>query len=254
MMSTDADDQPRLRDLWEQQASRWTRWSRTPGHDCYWGFHRDAFLRLLPAPGRLTLDIGCGEGRLLRDLARRGHRVLGLDAAPTMVRGARDAAPELAVVNGDAAALPFADAIADLAVAFMSLHDIDEMDQAVLEASRVLEEGGALCMAVVHPLNSAGRFSGRDAQAPFVVAGSYLESRRYQDDIERDGLPMTFHSHHRPLEDYSYALENAGLVIEAIREVTVDEASAASRDEEARWRRVPLFLHVRARALAGTRH
>jgi 2-polyprenyl-3-methyl-5-hydroxy-6-metoxy-1,4-benzoquinol methylase len=75
-MGADAHDPPRLRDLWEQQASNWTRWSREPGHDAYWRFHRDAFLRLVPAPGHLTLDIGCGEGRLLRDLAQRGHRVV----------------------------------------------------------------------------------------------------------------------------------------------------------------------------------
>jgi ubiquinone/menaquinone biosynthesis C-methylase UbiE len=248
-MNVGADDPPRLRDLWEQQASNWTRWSREPGHDAYWRFHRDAFLRLLPSPGRLTLDVGCGEGRLLRDLAERGHRVVGLDAAPSMVRGARDAAPQLAVVNGDAAALPFADAVADLIVAFMSLQDVDDMFLAVYEAGRVLEQGGALCMAVVHPINSAGRFSGSDAQAPFVVAGSYLASRRYHDEIERDGLPMTFHSQHRPLEDYSRALEEAGMVVEAIREVTVDDATAASRGSEARWLRVPLFLHLRARAV-----
>jgi ubiquinone/menaquinone biosynthesis C-methylase UbiE len=249
-MSADAHDPPRLRDLWEQQASNWTRWSREPGHDAYWHFHRDAFLRLVPAPGHLTFDIGCGEGRLLRDLAHRGHRVVGLDAAPTMVRGARDMAPELAVVNGDAAALPFASAVADLIVAFMSLQDVDDMQRAVREARRVLREGGALCMAVVHPLNSAGSFSGRDPEAPFVVDGSYLESRRYHDEVERNGLPMTFHSHHRSLEEYSRALEDAGMLVEAIREVTVDGETTLTRRDDARWLRIPLFLHLRARATA----
>jgi SAM-dependent methyltransferase len=247
-VSADAAGPPRLRDLWEQQASAWTRWSREPGHDAYWLFHRDAFLRLVPAPGRLTLDLGCGEGRLLRDLAQRGHRVVGLDAAPTMVRAARDVAPELAVINGDATALPLADACADLVVAFMSLQDIDDMPRAVEEAARVLTAGGALCMAIVHPLNSAGSFSGRDPQAPFVIDGSYLESRRYHDVVERNGLPMTFHSHHRCLEDYGRALEDAGMVVEAIREATMDEASVVSGDDR-RWRRVPLFLHLRARHL-----
>jgi hypothetical protein len=94
---------------------------------------------------------------------------------------------------------------------------------------------------------------GPEAQAPFVVDGSYLESRRYHDEIERNGLPMTFHSQHRSLEEYSRALEDAGMGIEAIREVTVDEATAASNDRDARWLRVPLFLHLRARAASTTR-
>ena len=40
-------------------------------HDSYALYHRDPFLDLLPPPGRLTLDIGCGEARLLRDRDRR---------------------------------------------------------------------------------------------------------------------------------------------------------------------------------------
>jgi len=251
-MSADSAGPPPLRDLWEEQASNWVRWSRRPGHDAYWRFHRDAFLRLVPPPGRLTVDVGCGEGRLLRDLAQRGHRVVGLDAARTMARSAREAAPELAVVQGDAAALPFAGGAADLVVAFMSLQDVDDMDRAVSEIGRVLGAGGALCLATVHPLNSAGAFSGPEPQSPFVVEESYRETRRYSDEIERDDLPMTFHSVHRPLEAYSRALEGAGMVVEAIREVTVDDGSVASRPGEARWLRIPLFLHLRARAAAGS--
>jgi ubiquinone/menaquinone biosynthesis C-methylase UbiE len=61
----------------------------------------------------------------------------------------------------DAAALPLDDASADLAIAFMSLHDIDAMSAAVREIARVLEPGGRLCLASVHPINSAGRLRNR---------------------------------------------------------------------------------------------
>jgi len=63
---------------WEAEARQWIQWARTPGHDSYWRFHRDQFLRLLPPPGRQTLDIGCGEGRLARDLKELGHRIVGI--------------------------------------------------------------------------------------------------------------------------------------------------------------------------------
>ena len=75
-----------LSDAWEAEAEDWVRWARAPGHDSYWTFHRDAFLALLPGPGRLTVDVGCGEGRLTRDLAALGHRVVGLDRSRTLVR------------------------------------------------------------------------------------------------------------------------------------------------------------------------
>src|SRR5207244_2424247 len=94
---------------------------------------------------------------------------------------------------------------------------------------------------VVHPLNSAGQFDGArdDATAPFVIAGSYLGAFDYVDEVERRGLAMPFHSRHRPLEAFSRALENAGFLIDTVREVTVD-------DVQDRWARIPMFLHVRA--------
>lgn len=57
-----------LQDAWDAHADEWVRWARAPGHDSYWRFHRQRFLALLPPPGRLTLDLGAGEGRLARDL------------------------------------------------------------------------------------------------------------------------------------------------------------------------------------------
>jgi SAM-dependent methyltransferase len=234
-----------LRDEWERHARDFAAWVRKPGHDSYWRFHRQQFLELLPPPGRLTLDIGCGEGRLSRDLAALGHRVVGLDASPTLIELARAAAPALPFKLADAAALPCEDGSADLAVLFMSLQDIDDMPGALGEAARVLEPGGRLCVAIVHPINSAGRFDLDEASSPFTIRGSYLEAHRTVDVVERDGLAMTFHSEHRPLEAYSRALEAAGFLIEAIREHAVPDG-AFSRPSGKRWQRLPLFLHLRA--------
>ncbi len=77
-----------LRDAWESEAANWVAWARTPEHDSYWTFHRDAFPELLPAPRGVTLDIGCGEGRLPRDLKTHGHEVMGIDASPTLIEHA----------------------------------------------------------------------------------------------------------------------------------------------------------------------
>jgi 2-polyprenyl-3-methyl-5-hydroxy-6-metoxy-1,4-benzoquinol methylase len=63
------------RSAWEAEAANWGRWARTPGHDAYW-YYRDAFFdAIVPPPGAATIEVGCGEGRVTRDLARRGHRV-----------------------------------------------------------------------------------------------------------------------------------------------------------------------------------
>ena len=56
---------------------------------------------------------------------------------------------------------------------------------------------------------------------------------------------MTFVDLHRPLHDYADALAQAGLMIERIREIADDEESP-QRESQLRWRRLPLFLHIRA--------
>ena len=49
-------------------------------------------------------------------------------------------------------------------------------------------------------MNSAGDFAGAEVDSPWVMTGSYFAVRSYSDDVERDGLRMTFTSVHRPLE------------------------------------------------------
>jgi SAM-dependent methyltransferase len=237
-----------LSERWEAEAARWIAWARAPGHDSFWRFHRDQFLQIVPPPGRRTVDIGCGEGRLTRHLKALGHNVIGVDASPSLATAARQADPAMDIRLANAAALPLDNASADLAIAFMSLQDVDDMPAAVREAARVLEPGGRLCLAIVHPINSAGRFQSEAADAPFVIGGNYLQAFDYADAIERDGLSITFHSRHRPLESYFLALEQAGLVVDALREPRVpDHAVKTGRGR--RWQRLPLFLHLRARRL-----
>lgn len=237
-----------LRDRWESHAAQWIEWARAGGHDSYWRFHRDQFLRIVQPPGRKTVDIGCGEGRLTRHLKELGYSVIGIDASPSLIAAARKADPSMDFRLGDAAALPLDDASADLAIAFMSLHDISVMPAAVREVARILAPDGRFCIAIVHPINSAGRFETTTADAPFIIEGSYLNAFDYVDTVERDGLSMTFHSQHRPIESYFLALEEARLVVETLREPSIPDSAVDSK-HRSRWQRVPLFLHLRARRL-----
>jgi hypothetical protein len=78
----------------------------------------------------------------------------------------------------------------------------------------------------------------------FVIKGDYLHTFHYADAVERGGLTMTFNSQHRPLEAYFTALEEAGFLVETLREPSVPEHAIVSGAGR-RGQRIPLFLHLR---------
>lgn len=224
---------------WETEAANWIAWTRKPGHDSYW-YYRDAFFdEIVPRPGRATLELGCGEGRVARDLAARGHRVTAVDSAPTLLQAAIEADPDGTYLLADAASLPCDDSSFDLVVSYNALMDIDDMPGAVHEAARVLEPGGRFCVCITHPVMDAGSFESKEPDARFVIEGSYLGRRRFEGTFQRDGLEITFRGWCYPLSDYARAFEDAGFLIERLREPT-------STIEDPRHDRVPLFLHLRA--------
>jgi ubiquinone/menaquinone biosynthesis C-methylase UbiE len=219
-----------LREAWEAEAEAWIRFCREP--DAFaWKFNIPAFLELVPEPGRLTVDVGCGEGRVARELMKRGHAVKAIDASRTLVEAARAGDPPVDALHADAADLPLEDSAADIVVAFMSLQSVDDLEGAIAEAARVLAPHGSLCAAVVHPMNSV-------QEAP-----SYFAEHSYTDTVD----DFTFHDVHRPLSQYISALTIAGFVIEELREPTPGLELLEVRPGAERWTRTPCFLHFRAR-------
>ena len=58
--------------------------------------------RWAPPPWGRVLDVGCGEGLLTRRMAPFAREVVGVDADETMIDRARELAPALTYVRGDA--------------------------------------------------------------------------------------------------------------------------------------------------------
>ncbi len=146
-----------MRHDWDDQAENWIAWTRNSVDDSFFRFHGEHFFSLVPAPDHLTIDLGAGEGRVSRALRARGHHVVEVEASARLAAASAALSAE-AVVVGDVARLPLRAGVADLAVAFMSFQDVDDMPAAVAEAARLLRVGGSFVMAIVHPINSAGEF------------------------------------------------------------------------------------------------
>ncbi|MBI1206945.1 MAG: methyltransferase domain-containing protein [Azospirillum sp.] len=93
-----------------------------------------------------VLDLGCHDGTLGRVLAgRQGiERVVSCDLSPAMARAAGGLA-----VAADEEWLPFADGTFDLVVSGLSLHWVNDLPGALIQARRVLKPDGFFLAAML---------------------------------------------------------------------------------------------------------
>jgi SAM-dependent methyltransferase len=218
--------------------------------------------------GERWLDAGCGEGRLARVLARRGAAVLGVDAAPGLVRAARRRAASLPASARGRLAFAVSDLSARGLVAARSLDGVlcamalmhaPRIEPAIRSWARALRPGGRLVLVLPHPcfMGPSTAWGARLPQVPkgepaleelrvFDYPATGRQTFRFSDDFSAVTV-----NHHRSLETTQKALAAAGFLTRRLDE---PRAPAALVRRDTRWdayRRVPFFLVWEA-VLAGS--
>ena len=98
----------------------------------------------------LVLDVGCGAGRVLGYMARRGVRCAGVDLSRESVRRATARCGRPGTV-GDNLRLPLRDGVADLVISDGVAHHTGDPRAAIAENARVVKPGGRLYLGVYKP-------------------------------------------------------------------------------------------------------
>ncbi|MBI4772545.1 MAG: class I SAM-dependent methyltransferase, partial [Chloroflexi bacterium] len=107
-----------------------------------------ALRRLLPAAGKLLLEIGAGAGRNTPRYAGY-QRVVLLDYSRSQLRQAQERlgrAPRYLYVAADAYRLPFVDGLFDGATMIRVIHHMADAPAALRESRRVLQPGAAFVL------------------------------------------------------------------------------------------------------------
>jgi SAM-dependent methyltransferase len=164
-------------------------------------------------PAGAALDAACGTGRISELLARRGHRVLGVDGSPDMLDLARARVPDAEFRPGDLHRLPVDDDAVDLVVCSLALTHVPDLRPVFAEFARVLRPGGHLVTSDIHP--------------EAVLRGSFPRLRF------ADGAPGRIASHRHSPGDYLRAALPAGLQVRRCEEpgVVPDDPAADERPD-----------------------
>ena len=100
----------------------------------------------------MTLDAGCGAGIVTREVAKRGHQVVGIDYSYDMIEKAHsicntDGNLRVNFSQVDVESLPFKDSSFDMIVCLGVVTYLESEEKVLHEFSRVLKPGGVLILS-----------------------------------------------------------------------------------------------------------
>ncbi len=163
----------------------------------------DAITSLQP---KRVLDVGCGEGWLVRELASRGIRACGVDGSRPLIEAAIEAGGGsfYALSYDELAKQDFADPF-DVAVANFSILD-EDISSILNSAARLIRDDGALIIQTIHPAFGTGD-------------GAYVSGWRTETFAAIEGTwPEPMPWYFRTMSDWVHALTEHGYAITEMRE------------------------------------
>jgi ubiquinone/menaquinone biosynthesis C-methylase UbiE len=200
---------------------------------------------------RRLLDLACGQGRVARELARRGARVVGLDLSAELIAGARDAersAPlGITYVVGDASRTDGLEAASfDGVVCNYGLSDIDDLGGALDTATTLLRPGGFLVFSILHPCFPGW---GDDVSGSWPPDRGYFAEGWWRTQARSSTIRHRVGANHRTISTYLNELARRRLLV----------ASALEPPTPPAWRSgnpaaepVPTFLVLRCQKTEPT--
>jgi 2-polyprenyl-3-methyl-5-hydroxy-6-metoxy-1,4-benzoquinol methylase len=157
-MTVDPLSDAKIIDSWHKNAAPWTAAVRDNQIESRRLVTNQAIVEaILSRSPRTALDIGCGEGWLVRELAAHGIRSVGVDVVSDLIdRAVRAGGGDFRVASYEDIAAGSLDLEVDAAVANFSLIGRESVDSLLAHIPRLLTPNGALIVQTLHPAVAVG--------------------------------------------------------------------------------------------------
>ncbi|MBS1710028.1 MAG: class I SAM-dependent methyltransferase [Armatimonadetes bacterium] len=179
--------------------------------------------------GLRVLDVGCGEGRYGRKLARLGAQVVGIDPVLPFLQQGLCLAPGSWLAQADGARLPVASGKFDVVLAYLSLLDIAAYRAAAEEMVRACRPGGRIILVMVS--NMASTTDGWIKDQHGVKLHRAVDNYMTEFSLALEWAGISIDNYHRPLSALLRPFFKAGCVLTALEEPLPHSDHPDFRDE-----------------------
>lgn len=194
--------------------------------------------------GLEVLDLGCGDARYGKELIHLGaRRYTGVESSSKMVKAALEnlQGTQGKVIQSDIEEWSYPMSSFDQVVSRLVLHYVENLVELLKRVYQTLKPGGRVLFSVEHPVitSSYGCWPEDQHREDWIVVRYFNRGFRTQfwmgEEVEK---------YHRTVEDYFLSLQQAGFVVECLRESCPDQRYFVDEETYKRRTRIPLFLFL----------
>ena len=258
-------DDKEVGEYWDKNAENWVKLARMGYDRCRDLINSPAFFNMIPDVSNLNgLDIGCGEGYNTRIAAKKGAIMSAIDISEVFIKYAKESEQQeplgIKYQIANAAKLPFLDNQFDFIMATMSLMDIADNENAIVEAYRVIKPGGFFQFSMSHPcflMSDSAWVENEECKRTGVIIRNYFKKldgeleewifgaapKELKDKMRKFRIPRFT----RTLSEWLNLLIEKGFILEEFCEPCPDDDTLEKYPEEYTSRIIPFFLIIRCR-------
>lgn len=194
--------------------------------------------------GKAILDLGCGSGLYGKELIEKGAKsYFGIDSSKKMIALARAnlSGFDCKLENIALENLKLQKETYDLVLSRLVLHYMEYLEDIFEEIKGGLKGGGSFLFSVEHPIITSNYESYHQKKkikrANWIVDNYFDSGKRVNKWMGEEVV-----KYHRTIEEYIQLVQEAGFVLDTIRESKPQRANFDNPEEYERRKRIPLFM------------